>query len=229
MEDGAVTGWRIWLFVAAIMLLPISAGVAAGRGDSRIPSWRQSHLEESNPAIRALYVLAVCVRNHRREAVEQLLMTQLGTAEEADAIQRLLPPGEDPCLIGVRDLRISDQALLRGAVAEAVYNGSDIHPRSAAPLATAAASSEMPVTASAGGRDVATCAVRRNPMLAHTVVRTNYGTPGELRALRALTPTFLACLPNGAALRVTRLAIRAYLAEALFHASRSFRESFVNA
>ena len=57
----------------------------------------------------------------------------------------------------------------------------------------------------------------------------SYGSIGEGRALGLLRPTFLACLPNGERLRISRLNIRALIAEELYRASVTFKESFANA
>ena len=47
--------------------------------------------------------------------------------------------------------------------------------------------------------------------------------------LSGLKPAFLACLPSGKRLQVSRLNIRAMIAEELYRASITFKESFANA
>lgn len=221
--------WRLTPLLGAALLWTSPAGAGAKPLDPRIPTWEQSHLEEGNTAVRALYILAVCARNHRLEAVEALLRAQPGSAEEEQAIKALLPPGLDPCLQRTSELHIRNRTLLRGAVAEAVYNGLGTRPRAAAPLPAAADDSVAPADRMAFGRQVARCAVRRAPLLAHGVVRFNAGSMGELRALHALTPVLAACLPAGADLRVSRLSIRALVAEELYQDSRAFPGLFAHA
>lgn len=219
------------LFVAAALLASAGAGPAARAPEGPVPSWRQSHFESGNTAVISLYVVALCARRENPEAAESLLRSAPDSQEERAAFERLVPASiVDPCLARIRfawrNRRMLDSPVLfRGVIAETVYNGARIRPASATRPAAGAA--ERP--ASAAPRIVARCAVERSPMLAHQVLRFGYGSPGEERALRALDQTFLACLPEGAQLGVSRLVMRALLAEALLQAARAARESFVNA
>ena len=73
------------------------------------------------------------------------------------------------------------------------------------------------------------CAVARDPMLAHRLLQVNYGSPTETRFLRRMNSHFLTCLPAGASLRASRVAVRTYIADALLEAARRHRELFINA
>lgn len=226
--DGKLA-FRLVLALAAACASP--AATAAEKSLRLVPSWKQSHLETGNPTVRSVYRMAVCTRHHRREAAIALLATVPGSREESARMQEAIPSGQTECPIKVTRLRISDRSvLMRGALAEALYNGDRTKPRasSALPLIE---TPRHPVggSAAAVGRSVARCAVRRRPLEAHAVLKYIPGAAGEERALRALKPTFLACLPPGERLGVSRLVIRALIAEELYHASVSFKESFANA
>lgn len=217
------------IMMLSLALLTPSHGLAAGSGAPPIPNWEQSHLKEGDVATRALYVLAVCVRNRRLPAAQAMLSTNPGTAEERAALRLVLPPGEDECLYRTNSLTIRNTSLLRGALAEAIYNGAAAQPRTSAPLLSVA-NGGMPNTAASAGasipRLVASCAVQRQLEASHRVVQFNPGAIGEYRALKALEPTFLSCLPLGTSLDASRLAIRAQIAEALYRAWRHAPQSF---
>lgn len=206
-----------------------AAAPAAEKPPLLIPSWKQSHLKQGDQAIQAVYRLAACTRIRRREAAEALLATNPGSPEEAARLRVAMPLDQTDCPIRAR-LTIISRVLARGAVAEALYNGDGTKPRTALALPLteiyrpSRSGSELVVA-----RRVARCAVRREPRLAHGVVKWNFGSVGEERALRFLRPAFLACLPKGERLQISRLNIRALIAEELYRASVTFKESFANA
>lgn len=221
----------VCLFAVLVATFLASPAGAARLPDPRIPSWEVSNFEEANSSVWALYRLAVCVRDKRAPASEAFLRTSPGSPEETAALPLVPQPGQDECLTRTNRLSIRNRNLMRGAVAEAFYNGAGARPRSPAALPEAveaampqgnAISPEQRV-----GRVVGACSVRRSPMLAHTAMQFNPGGIGEFRALKALGPTFLSCLPAGTSLRVSRLSIRASLAEALYHAWRTYPALFV--
>jgi hypothetical protein len=203
---------------------------AATRPPPLIPSWKLSHLEQGDQAVQAVYRLAVCARTQRREAAEALLATSPGAPEEGARLRVAMPLGNTDCPIRTRNLTIHSPVFPRGALAEALYNGDRTRPRTASALPfsevyqPSQSGSELAVA-----RWVARCTVRREPRLAHEVLKWSYGSIGEGRALDFLRPAFLACLPAGKRLQVSRLNIRAMIAEELYRASVTFKESFANA
>jgi hypothetical protein len=216
--------------VAAILCLLISAAPVQSQEGPLIPNWKQSHLQEADTGIRSVYVLAVCARTERREAVEALLRTAPGSAEQSALMSTVFPSGETECPIRTTRLTIRSMDLVRGAVAEAVYNGDGLKPVTDSPLPfTEAFEVPRPYSPMQVARFVAKCSVHRSPMLSHRVVRYNVGAPGEERALRALKETFTGCLPAGERLRINRLGMRALIAEELYQASRQFAGAFTNA
>lgn len=218
------------LFAWALAGTAGTAAAAPTTPPPLIPDWKQSHLEEGNSAIRSVYIYAVCTRNHRREAAERLLATIPGSAEEEAVLREAVPFGRTECPILAARVTIRSRIFLRGAIAEAIYNGEGRKPRTAAALPLTDAeppSARSPLATIA--RWVARCAVRRSPLPAHAVVRDNPGSLGETKALRALEPTLRACLPEGSRLGISRINFRAMIAEELYRASLSFKESFSNA
>lgn len=223
-------GRAIRSMVLALAGLAGAAAAAPIDEPPLIPDWKQSHLEEGNSAVRSVYMFAVCTRNHKREAAEKLLATAPGSAEETALVDVILPPGYTECPVLAARTTIRSTIFLRGALAEAMYNGDGTRPRAESPLPLAgtfqpAAGGSLATVASS----VATCAVRRSPRLAHAVVSNNAGSQREYKALRALEPTLLACLAPGSRLRISRINFRAMIAEQLYRASLSFKESFTNA
>ncbi|HEX6376052.1 MAG TPA: hypothetical protein VFZ91_10070 [Allosphingosinicella sp.] len=218
------------LLVLPLAAMAAAAPAAAEKQPPLIPDWKQSHFEEGNVAVRSLYRLAVCAKIQKRETAEALLATAPGSAREAELVQAVMPSGLTKCPIRTNRLTISGRMLVRGAIAEALYNGDDIKPRTASALPLAEVfqpsryGSELVVA-----KWVARCAVRREPRIAHEVVKWNPGGIGEGRALRSLKPTFTTCLPAGERLQVSRLQIRALIAEELYRASLTFKESFTDA
>jgi hypothetical protein len=203
---------------------------AAPKMEPRVPTWEQSHFAEGNVAVRAIYILAVCARNHRLAQVEAMLRAAPGSPEERAAIPLVPPPAYDECLYRTRELKIRNLNILRGALAEAIYNGRGAHPRSDQPLpfdlkAKVPVNPNQPVNA-ASPRMVAACAVQQSPGRTHEVLQHNAGSFTEQRALRALNPLLEACLPPGAKLQATSLAMRAAIGEALYFAWRAQPELF---
>lgn len=203
---------------------------AAERRPPLIPSWKLSHLEQGNQAVQAIYRLAVCARTKQREAAEALLATSPGSPEEGARLRVVMPSGQTECPIRATNLTIHSPVFARGALAEALYNGDRTKPRTASALPFSEVYRPSPSGSElAVARWVARCTVRREPRLAHEVLKWSYGSIGEGRALGLLRPAFLACLPSGKRLQVSRLNIRAMIAEELYRASVTFKESFANA
>ena len=206
-----------------------AAAAAADKQPPLIPSWKQSHFEEANPAVRSVYMLAVCSKRHRRAAGDALLASAPGSAEEAGLIRAATSLVYADCPIRFPRTRINNPIVMRGAIAEAFYNGDRMKPRRAElPFDEVFRSSDRN-SPTAVARWVARCAVHRKPLLAHSVVRFNPGAVGEANALHALKPIFAACLPEGERLQISRLEFRALIAEELYHASVRFKETFAHA
>lgn len=220
---------RLGAATAAALCLGGGGGASsAAKPAPRIPDWKQSHFEEANPGVRSAYILAVCTRNHRRQAAEALLATSPGSPEEAALLPQAVPSGWTECPIRRGRTTIRSEIFMRGAVAEAIYNGDRTRPRSGAlPF-----DESFPESGHGNrlmvARWVARCSVRRDPRGAHAILQFSAGAVSERRAMRALGPTFTACLPSGESLQISRLKFRAMIAEELYRASLSFKESFAH-
>lgn len=225
LRRSAETALRLGCAAAAAAFA--TAGMAAEK-PRLIPDWKQSHLEEGDQTVQSIYRLAACARVLRRDTAEAVLETVPGSREEHGLLKAAVPPGWGGCPIKYRKLRIRSVVLMRGALAEALYNGGNSKPRAAA-LPLAEAGPIAGATSLAIARWVARCAVSRNPGLAHEVVKWNPGGIGEGRALRMLKSTFIDCLPEDQRLQVSRVNMRALIADELYRASRTFKESFAYA
>jgi hypothetical protein len=65
--------------------------------------------------------------------------------------------------------------------------------------------------------EMAACVAETNPDGIAALLLTNHGSPEEIAATRALSPSLGACLVAGAKLSANRLALRSAFAEALYH------------
>ena len=144
---------------------------------------------------------------------------------------RRCPFGRTECPILAARVTIRSRIFLRGAIAEAIYNGDGLKPQhgvGAAVHRSAPPSARSPLRDDrAGGSPDVRCGAAA--LLAHAVVRDNPGSLGETKALRALKPTLLACLPEGSRLGISRINFRAMIAEELYRASVSLQKVFANA
>lgn len=225
---------RGWFTLAGILaaIAAVPAFAQAG-GESRIPTWKQSYLVEGTFDSRVLRAIGFCAVDGRRPIVEKLLATRAYSDQEAEAFDELFKPPLHECLAGDWSFRVNVGPVIRGVVAEYLYKKRGWRPRADA-LAPppdfeswAAANVALPAFASPKIRDlvfgswVARCIVARNPRKAHQLVNFESGSPGETRSLAALRPDFLACVPEGKSLQVSRRTIRYAIAEALYHASQA--------
>ena len=233
------------LFLGVVVHNPSAAAAqeAQEAQDSRIPTWDQSHLAEGYFTVRVARAFGFCSVDGRRRSVETLLQTEPYSPEEWDAVQALFAEPLPQCYAGNWRAVFRSVPFIRGIVAEYLYKKLNRRPlaNTALPLNVSYetylrrwSSSDgraLPqrVTNELTARWVATCATAAVPRAVHDVIRFDSGSPGETRALRALRPVLYACLPPDRALRVSRLTMRALLAEALYQASESQREAFRNA
>ena len=225
----------------ALLWMLIVGGTGPGRQEAdngRIPTWQQSYLAEGSMKLRVLRAIGYCAAEGRRKQVEALLRTMPGSSEENEAVQALDLESCN-CLGGTWKMTLHSYPLYRGVLAEFLYKRLQRSPRKKVPLpavetpavnlAFAQGSPPSRDEADAVGRLVAACVTMKNPAEAHALITYDSGSIGETRSLRALRPVMLSCLPAGADLRVSRLAIRAMIAEALYQASEKHGEFFNHA
>lgn len=248
-----------FLLITGVVAVLVSSGPVHSRTEltgGRLPEWAKSSLNQKSPAMRLLFYAALCFQERYRPQALALLASERGSAEEdriyGDLIRssnRAISEGKEHLVcfrnlaasqpnVGTGTVRFASKGLLRGAIAEAFYNRQGIRPRGpeAVPLLddwTAIAARWSAATNSDKrelvARWTAICAAHSSPQLVHRILRDNPGDVGETRALRALEPTFLRCLPQDKSLEVERLTMRALLAEGLWRASQANRAKFHNA
>lgn len=240
--------WASALVAAAIA---VGQPLAAATGDgsevpgARIPAWEASRLKENSPALATLFRAAVCFKVVHTEQARLLLATRRHTeAEEAiyDALTANREDDRKHCYWARKKgvFRWRSPALMRGAIAEAFYNGDRLRPRSAAPLAIrqsfesvmgsleVADATQAPswLRAETVGYWMALCTAHKAPLQVHALLRFKPAAPGETRALNALRETFESCLPEDRKLETERLTTRALLAESLYQVAMSHPEAF---
>lgn len=207
------------------LVLLVAARPAQGQvgEDSRLPSWEQSHTREGNQTIRTLRALGYCLVRVRAGAAEALLASDPGSAAERTSLAALTEGADHPCLYQTERMTIRSPPLLRGIVAEFSYQGGHPDRRAlvARPFAPGPPRGQWPGAPDWNrGRRLAACTVHREPGRVHALIGFNHDSPGETRTLGALRPAMLSCLADGPPLTLSRLAIRAMLAEALYHFAR---------
>jgi len=215
--------------LALLLLAAQLASAAPARAGeppaTRLPTWEQSHTLEGNQTVRTLRAFGYCLVRARASASEALMASRPGSAEESAAMTALSEGDDHPCLYQATRMVIRSRPLIRGIVAEFLYNRDNPGSRNHAPRAfdrpfDPAAPGWRETPDGALGRWLAACAVHRGPGHARQMIRFNHDSPGETRALRAIRPALLHCLPQGRSLQVSRHVIRAMLAEALLDFSR---------
>jgi hypothetical protein len=220
------------VFVAAFasIVLATSGGALAQRRypvQADVPSLPGAQVT----AMSGLQEMANCLVAGNGPAAMALLAAEPGSIEETRARKRLMPSNETPCLRFVPDLRM-ENTLLRGSLAEVLYEDKFGAP----PAATAAASSEAspsggkvmwtnstPADKGVASYLVAKCYVRRDPAGSHALLATTVGSKEERAALRGMSPDFSACTSSGRTATLNRLILRYAVAEALYQRALSLR------
>jgi len=211
--------------LALLLLLAPASAPAQDDADSRLPGWHQWHTSEGNQTTRILRAFGSCALRVRAAAAAAMLASSPGSAAEGAAIAALVEGENHPCLYQTTRMTLRSLPVLRGIVAEFAYNGGHpdrrrLEPRPLVP-GDGATAGEWPGAPDWNrGRRFAACTVHRDPRQVHALIGFNHDSPGETRSLRALRPTMLACLPGSGPLTLSRLAVRAMLAEALYHFAR---------
>lgn len=155
---------------------------------------------------------AQCVVRGEPVLGNALLATEAGSPEET-ALFRKIAASRNRCM-GTGRLVMKSRAM-RGALAEQMYLRAYPDP------VREPARPDAPLLTSQGGvqayHDYGNCVVTRNPAGADAVLRAKPGTSQEKQAYQQTAAALSSCLAGDAgALRIDRLAMRGYLAEALY-------------
>lgn len=232
-------GVRLASFLAACGQCFSSATHGTTIADARLPDWRQSHLVENNLALQSIYNFAVCSLDRKRAASLALLGSAFGSKEQEEAIRIVAAGPDNACLWTSRRMTLRGRSVVRGAFAEAFYNGSKMRPLTAdgftlkqsfqdylAASAVADTLGAEPASDELVARWAARCTAHRSPMAVHKMLQFNPSSAAELAALNALKPIMLECLPSGRNLLASRLGMRAMLAEGLYEVARDNEARF---
>ncbi|HYI64652.1 MAG TPA: hypothetical protein VEW71_07180 [Allosphingosinicella sp.] len=163
---------------------------------------------------------AACAVGRDANSGNALLATLPRSPEERTAAAAFLRLAER-CL--ALTSRLNTTALiLRGAVAESLYEAQFANPATprspalgAAPLARPTTQDEM-ATALAPMYALVDCALPRRPELARVLLTTEPRSPEESAAFQALGPAFGPCVPSGSPVNIDPRAVRSMFAESLY-------------
>lgn len=210
----------------ALLAIVLVAGAAPGPAQERLPTWAQSHTREGNQTTRTLRAFGNCLIRLRAAAANALLASDPGSDAEVAAIAALVEGDDHPCLYQATRMTIRSRPLLRGIVAEFAYQASRpdrdaLTPRPGPPGYDPGGPQWPDAPDWNFGRWLAMCTVHREPARVHALIGFNHDSPGETRTLRALRPAMLACLGESRSVSLSRLVVRALLAEALYHFARA--------
>lgn len=162
---------------------------------------------------------AACLVARDADAGAALLATTPFSAGERQEAVRTLRAAER-CL-ETRARLATSPILLRGALAEALYEARFAQPPPARSPAAAPAPS-LPAEAAASRQDIAPafaladCAAGRNAGLVRSLLAADPDGDAEAAALQALNPVFVECVAPGTSLNTDRPGLRALLAQSLY-------------
>jgi len=179
----------------------------------------------AGPATAAqLHGGAACLIARNAAAADALLATApYSTAERQQAVRLL---GEMQRCSRPRQNFTTSAVMIRGAMAEAVYEARFAAPQAARSPALAAkpllqpseVASGTDAAALAAGYALAECTAASHPELVIAYLQTEPGSAGAQAALQALNPAFVACVtgPAGTQISLDGRTIRGTLAEDLY-------------
>ena len=174
-------------------------------------------------SLRALFSTGYCAVRNDAEDARKLFATPPGTKEEAKLLRTLVGqvcgfvvyggPALDP-----------DRQLMRGVIAEALLDSArgkkKLADSTLTPFANlsadAIAAMDAKGQASVVGLDFAQCIVAASPDGVKAVLKSNPEWDEQDKAFEQLQPYFAPCLPNGAQMTFSKLALRGLLAEASY-------------
>jgi len=189
------------------------------RGDA------QSSAAPAGPATAAqLHAGAACLIARNANAADPLLATAPYSAAERQQAVRVL--GEMQRCTRPRQTFTTSAVMIRGALAEAVYEARFTAPQAARSPALAAKPLLQPSEVASGtdaaslaaGYALAECTAAVHPELVIAYLQTEPATPAAGAALQALNPAFVGCVtgPPGSQISLDGRTIRGLLAEDLY-------------
>jgi len=213
------------LLLAAAPLEAQYGSAPAPAPPPQIPRGDSGQSGAAAPATAAqLHTGAACLIARNPAAADALLATApYSTAERQQAVRLL---GEMQRCTRPRQNFTTSAVMIRGAMAEAVYEARFTAPQAARSPALAAKPLLQPsevatgtdAAAMAPGYALAECTAATHPELVIAFLQTEPGSPGAQAALQALNPTFVGCVtgPAGSQISLDGRTIRGTLAEDLY-------------
>ncbi|WP_114950839.1 hypothetical protein [Sphingosinicella terrae] len=207
-----------------------AAAPAAGQYADPAPAPPPASQPPSNPLEGEIEVLrpmeasdvdraAACLITREADRVQALFATAPFSAAERQQAASLLRAAQR-CL-RLRDPMLTSASRLRGALAEALFEGQfaatapPATPVAAAPLAPAA-DARLEAAALAPAMNVAGCAVAARPEAVRSFLESQAGSDGEAQAFSSLGPVLGPCVGPGGAIDADMPTFRALLAESLY-------------
>jgi hypothetical protein len=207
---------------------PAAAQYGSAPSPAPPPSIPRGDAAQSVPAAPAtaaqLHAGAACLIGRNANAADALLATApYSTAERQQAVRLL---GDMQRCTRPRGTFTTSAVMIRGALAEAVYEARFTAPQTARSPALAAKPLLQP-SAVAGGTDAAAlatgyalaeCTAAQHPELVIAFLRTEPASEGAQAAMQALNPAFVGCVtgPRGSQINLDGRTIRGILAEDLY-------------
>jgi len=208
--------------------LPASAQYGSAPPPAPPPTVPRGDSAQSAPAAPAtpaqLHAGAACVIARNANAADALLATAPYSAAERQQAVRLL--GEMQRCTRPRGTFTTSAVMIRGAIAEAVYEARFTAPQAARSPALAARPLLQPTEVASGidaatlasGYALAECTAAQRPELVIAFLQTEPGSDAAQAAMTALNPIFVGCVtgPPGTRISLDGRTIRGTLAEELY-------------
>ena len=239
MPPGSLPGRHALTAIAVAMLAAPSPAMAGQYGPMNSPPPSSAQGDRTLPqtteptALAEVYRAAACVVGRDPAAAGEMLATAPYSREERQKATTLLRSAQR--CVRERDPIVTSSVMLRGALAEALYEAQFTAPPAArapaVPVAPGRIDASAPETAAriASAMALADCSAGTQPETVRGVLATEVGSAEELAALRGLGPVFSGCLPQGSSMDADRGTLRALLADSLYRWSVVQRDGTASA
>ena len=225
----------VWISTAiGVIAAATCVGVPASAQETgTLITRRAGQIDDSpNPnARKAMAGFGACIVERSPGRVRRMAELPVDGKEYRKISRALYVEINDDCLSG--GTLWAQDVLMRGAMFSALYAKDYSNDRTAAfpaSLSTgyrqfySAPLSETARTALSIA-SFGECVARANPVAARAALNVSMDTVAETRALKALVPTFSACIPQGSELKLSRDILRGAMAEGLYRLVRAARAS----
>ena len=239
MPPGLLPGRHVQAVIAAAMLATASPAQAGQYGPMNSPPPSSAGGDRTLPQSTAptapaeVYRAAACVVGRDAAAATEMLATAPYSREEREKATSLLRSAQR--CIRMRDPILTSSVMLRGAIAEALYETQFTSPPAArapaVPVSPNRLDASAPETAAriASAMALADCTAGTQPETVRAMLATEAGSAEELAALRGMGSLFSGCLAQGSSMDADRGTLRALLADSLYRWSVVQRDGTASA